>query len=362
MKILVLASAARTSGALTIYKQFLFHLPKHLKGNEYYIFVDPGMPQPELENVKYIHDSNHTYRHRIYMDRAGYMIEMTRRGLSPDVVFSLQNTGCITKCKQVIYYHQSLPFYPHKWNPFKKPERTMFLYKYFYPLLVKRTLNKDTEVVVQIPFIKRGFVKRFKYDSNRVHVAFPDIEKIDVDNIVAHNFNNGCFNFIFPAGALPYKGHMTIVKALDEIRKIDQVLAEKVLVHFTIESSSYPELYKQITSKNLIKNFVFHGTLPHKELLSFYKGSNGLLYPSTIETLGLPLLEAAAFGLPILAANLDYAHEVIGTYKGVEFAPPHQYKVWAEKIYKLCINQVRYLPVRMKESEWTKVFELITKD
>lgn len=98
MNILVLASASRTSGALTIYKQFLSHLENYLDGNQYYIFVDPSMPQPTLQNMEYIHEPNHSFKRQIYMDKEGYMKVMSDRNITPDIVFSLQNTRISTSC------------------------------------------------------------------------------------------------------------------------------------------------------------------------------------------------------------------------------------------------------------------------
>ena len=334
MNIVVLASATRSSGALTIYKQYLSHLPNYIKDNKYYIFIDSSMPQPEIENVVYIHDSNHSYKHRMYMDKEGYLQEMKDRGVIPDVVFSLQNTGCVTNCKQVIYYHQPLPFYPQKWNPFKKAERIMFLYKYIYPFFVKRTLNKDTEIIVQIPFIKKGFVKRFNYDFNKIHVAFPDVEKIDINGVVPYDFEKDGYNFVYPATAPAYKGHLTIAKALKRIKYKDEEIVDKIRIHLTIGQHDNKELYKYIKDHELSHCFVFHGMVPHNQLLSFYKGCKGLLYPSTVETLGLPLLEASTFGLPIVASDLDYAHEVTNGYDGVVFIHPQKYDEWADNIIK----------------------------
>lgn len=359
MNIIVLATATRSSGALTIYKQYLSHLPNYVEGHKYYVFVDPSMPQLEIKNVEYIHDSEHSYKHRMYMDKEGYMKKMKERGVTPDVVFSLQNTGCVTDCRQVIYYHQPLPFYPQKWNPFKKAERMMWLYKYIYPFFVKRTLNKNTEVIVQIPFIKEGFVKRFNYDYNKVHVAFPDVESIDINNIASHDFGNEYYNFIYPASPSPYKRHLTIVKALEEIRNSNEIMAKQIRVHFTTDLKAYPALYEYIMKTNLSHCFVFHGTLAHEKLLSFYKGSTGLLFPSTIETLGLPLLEAAKFGLPIVAADLSYAHEVTNGYEGVEFVSPDKYEEWADKILNLCINHPKYSSMMEKKSDWDKIFNII---
>lgn len=359
MNVLVLASATRTSGALTIYKQFLSHLPNYVRGHRYYIFVDSGMPQPEIENVEYIHDSDHSYKHRMYMDKKGYIAEIDRRGVTLDMVFSLQNTGCITNCKQVVYYHQPLPFYPHKWNPFKKAERTLFLYKYIYPFFVKRTLNNNTDIVVQIPFIKKGFAKHFNFDSNKIHVAFPDVENIDINNIPIHDYKNGCYNFIYPATAASYKGHLTLAKAINIIKENDESLANKIKIHLTIEPRANIELYKYITKNNLLNSFEFHGCIPHDELLSFYKGSIGLLFPSTIETLGLPLLEAAAFGLPIIASDLDYAHEVTLGYNGIDFIQSNEFDVWADKISAICENKVIFDSFALTRSEWPEVFNLI---
>ena len=63
--VIVNAAALRSSGALSIYRQFITHLPKGVNGNRYYIFVDSSVDQPVIEGVTYIHDDNHSCRHRI---------------------------------------------------------------------------------------------------------------------------------------------------------------------------------------------------------------------------------------------------------------------------------------------------------
>ena len=361
MNILVLASASRTSGALTIYKQFITHLEHYLGGHKYYIFVDPSMPQPQLQNVEYIHEPNHSFRRRMYMDKEGYMKVMSDRNITPDVVFSLQNTGVVAGCKQVIYYHQSLPFYKQKWNPLKTSERQMFLYKHIYPYFVKRTLNDNTEIVTQIPFVKKGFVKRFHYNPDKVHVMFPDVEKINVDTVSNKQLQEGLYHFLYPATAAPYKEHATIVHAIAALNRTESELAKRIRVHFTIAQAVYPALSGFINEKHIRECFEFHGSMPYQELLSLYKVSCGLLFPSTIETLGLPLLEAAAFGLPILAADLDYAHEVTEGYEGVRFIEPKNADEWAKNIKTLCLQPPKYQPLEVKDSEWPKIFDLILK-
>ena len=53
------------------------------------------------------------------------------------------------------------------------------------------------------------------------------------------------------------------------------------------------------------------GELDHSEVQDLYNKSSVLVYPSLVESLGLPLLEAAASGLPIIASDLDYVHDII---------------------------------------------------
>ena len=52
------------------------------------------------------------------------------------------------------------------------------------------------------------------------------------------------------------------------------------------------------------------GVLPHEEIWELYNSSRALIFPSTVESFGLPLLEATKFGLPIIAAEKDYVRDV----------------------------------------------------
>ena len=53
------------------------------------------------------------------------------------------------------------------------------------------------------------------------------------------------------------------------------------------------------------------GELPAPELARRYREADALIYPSTLETFGMPLAEAHAAGLPILAAERDFVRDVV---------------------------------------------------
>ena len=48
------------------------------------------------------------------------------------------------------------------------------------------------------------------------------------------------------------------------------------------------------------------------DMAALLQGSNGLLFPSLAEGFGLPLIEAATLGVPIICNPLDVIHEILG--------------------------------------------------
>jgi glycosyltransferase involved in cell wall biosynthesis len=54
------------------------------------------------------------------------------------------------------------------------------------------------------------------------------------------------------------------------------------------------------------------GELSQENCLLEYQRADALIYPSLLESYGLPLTEAMAMGLPILVADQPYAHALCG--------------------------------------------------
>ena len=52
------------------------------------------------------------------------------------------------------------------------------------------------------------------------------------------------------------------------------------------------------------------GNMSHENVLALYVTARAMIFPSTSESFGLPLIEASHAGLPILASELDYVRDV----------------------------------------------------
>ena len=366
MNIFVIATTLQAGGGITIYKQFLSHLPEYIGENRYWIFVNPVLPQVEIKGVTYISFPLQSKIKRILFEGKRLKEEATKLGMKPDVIVSLQNNGyrSFKDCKQIVYYHQPMPLYPGVWNPFRSQERSQFLYKYIFPHIVKKTWSKNTQFVVQIPFIKRRMVEYFGIPASNIQVCFPDIEKIDIEKVKPHIFNKEVYNFLsVVVGDVPrYKNLLTLIKAAEFLKQNCLGLDKPVKIHLTTTAEEAKVWAKEVKKHDVEDIIQFDGKYGYDELLRLYKGADALLFPSYIETLGLPLLEGAAFGLPVLAANIDYAHEVLGDYEGAIYIDVHNAKAWAEKIKEVGKNDRRYKPLSQdRNSDWKYFFSIIRK-
>lgn len=361
-QIVVSASATRSSGTLTIYKQFVEHLPRHTEGMHFTIFVHPSMPQPEIAHVDYIPIHTENQLQRIKFDWYGSCKELKKRGIKPDAIVSLQNTGlrCLKEIPHLIYYHLPFPFFEYKYNLLERNELILKLYKELYPFFVKKAITPSTHMVAQIPFIAEGLEKRFCLPQAQVHTLFPDLEYGNIDKVDKYaDWNDGKSHFVFPATAFRYKGHNTIAEAL---RIVKARGVKDVVFHFTITRDALPKLCRAVRQLGVEDMIDFMGTVSHERLLQMYKSSVGLIFPSVIETLGLPLIEASAFGLPVVASDVRFAHEVIGSYEGASFIPPYDFKMWADTICRIVNDKPHYKPyVKGGESSWKKFFEIINE-
>ena len=116
------------------------------------------------------------------------------------------------------------------------------------------------------------------------------------------------FDFVYVASGEAHKNHQRLLQAW-------RLLADaglKPTLALTVDRQQYPPLARDIErhASQLGLNIVNLGTLTAAEVSGLYCNAAALVYPSLIESFGLPLIEAAQHGLPIIAAELDYVRDV----------------------------------------------------
>ena len=364
--ILVNATAARSSGALSILNQFVCHISP-TDGNQYYLFVDTNYTEiVQVANIKYIHIDTQSWRRRIWWDEFVFRQYVSKNKLYPSLIISFQNTGVKfdKSIPQLIYYHQSLALFPKKWSLFKRQETLFFLYKNIYSWFVSHSIHGNVFFVVQIPSIKETFLKRFSISKEKVYVIPPEVQVINYDKVSQIQFADGKRHFIYPATPYLYKNHTLLLRALEVIKERNTALFQRIKLHFTLKENNPLGLKELASSLGVEEAIVFEDVLPFQQLLSYYKSMDALLFPSYIETFGLPLLEAAGAGIAIVASDVPYAHDVIGEYKGVSFLNYENVEAWASAIETLCSQERKTYPSFHYPSDrgnWNDFFALIEK-
>ena len=89
----------------------------------------------------------------------------------------------------------------------------------------------------------------------------------------------------------------------------------------TMNGSETPYAAKMRSKYSNLTTVRWLGLLPRTEVMRLYAETDCLLFPSKLETWGIPITEFAATGKPILAADLPYAHETVGDYEKAAFFP-----------------------------------------
>lgn len=168
-------------------------------------------------------------------------------------------------------------------------------------------------------------------------------------------------HFIYVGDDCKYRNGAVLIEAMSILKNDSPEIVEQIKIHIMSTPKRAPVIHNLIQQKNLDSYFVFEGVIKREELFVRYKSADGLLFPSSVETIGLPILEAATFGLPVLVADVDYAHDVIKKYEGAIYISTYDYGAWAEAIKLLLHRKKIYSPLLRKQlSEWRIFRDLLS--
>lgn len=334
MKIIVINNpAAKSGGALTILKDLLEKIKSLKCSNKFYVFVClEELKKYETEKLKIIVIPQQGFKNRIYWDNYGLKKYLELNNIFPNLFISVQNTGVnLNKSiPQIIYYHQPLSIVDLKWNLFDKEQRIFWMYKNIYPFFINQYLDRVKKVIVQTEWVKDMFSKKFDYSLEDIALMRPEIKMIKVEDI--NIISKEKFRIFYPATPIIYKNHKIIIEALGELKKECKDLDKKIECIFTFKPEDNTSLYRMIKDNNLESVVKLVGKIPYVKVLEYYKTSDFMVFPSSLETFGLPLIEAQNFGIEILAYDLPYVREVIGNYKKIKYIKKDN--EWKEEISK----------------------------
>lgn len=321
--------SAEYGGALTILNQ-MYERAINDKNNKW-IFVTslPALKETNcIKNIRYTWVKK-SWFHRLYFDN--FIAPRLIKKFKVDEVLSLQNV-IIPKVKvyQTVYVHQPLPFIDRRFT--FKENKLFWVYQNIIGKIIIKSMKNADKIIVQTKWMKESSIKKAAVDRSKIFLESPT-----VSFEVSKYFDNEAESyktFFYPSSGLLYKNHEVIVQAAKILTKRN--INFKVIFTLDTDGNKHvKDIYREIKSNNLPIEFA--GKLNYTDVLENYTKSV-LIFPSYIETFGLPLLEAREHGAPILASNMPFSHEILEGYSKAKYFDSADFNKLA-KLMEETINQ-----------------------
>lgn len=294
--------------------------------------------------------------------------------LSPVYLWlSLHDTTPNVKAeKRAVYCHNSFSFY--KWRAREwmfTPKIVMFAL--FTKWIYRINIYNNDHVVVQQEWFKRAFINWFKLKESSIIVAPPSkgtplVRSSYLSNtrIGKEESDKSPFVFCYAGTANSHKNFECLCRAAVILR--ERLGDGQFEVHITVkgDENGYGRwLYRNWGE---CKEIQFRGFLTREELYDLYERTDCLVFPSKVETWGLPISEFSTYQKPMLLADLPYAHETASGCSNVSFFNPEDFAQLADKMYELIIGNHSILGVAPKINitspvvySWHELFEKLLK-
>jgi glycosyltransferase involved in cell wall biosynthesis len=191
-----------------------------------------------------------------------------------------------------------------------RPEHVTRLRAWYRPRALSASLRRATEVIVVSAYLREMLLQHFPWlDPATVHVVPTGVPRKLME--LAPPRRSRQHIRVLCVGALwPYKRLDQAIGAFAEACR--DLEGAELLIVGPGERSVHRELTSLAASLDVAEKVRFIGNIQHERLADLYVSSDALLFLSEIESFGLPVLEAMALGVPVVARKIGGVAEVGG--------------------------------------------------
>lgn len=276
---------------------------------------------------------------------------------------SLHDTSPRVKAeRQAVYCQTSFPFYQWTWRDFcfdfKIP-----LFACFTRFAYRVNVHSNRYLIVQQEWLRKGLSKMLGVRPNKFIVAPPQRKMIEVN---PEEVDKKCFTFFYASTPDCHKNFETLCKAAALLEKEVGVGKFKVVLTIKGDENKYAAWLKKNWGN--VHSIEFAGFMSKECLYGHYQMADCLVFPSKVETWGLPISEYMETGKPMLLADLPYAHETAAGSKQTFFFPAthaetlknEMKKIWNGDMTRFV--EVPFTPLESpKADSWHELFDILLK-
>lgn len=367
MKKVIVVSAVNfvSGGPLSILKECLAELSANYAHQYEIIALVHSKNLLTYRNVTFLEFplSKKSWLLRLYYEYVGFYF--LSKKLRPDFWLSLHDMTPNVVCKnRFVYCHNPAPFYASKKNDWYKNTKT-YLFSKFYKYLYGLNIRKNRYVIVQQSWLREFFSQTWGLQN--VVVAYPEVAKVRglFDEKGKSGISSSSKLIFYPSFPRPFKNFELICEAVANMSADSR---ERIAIILTLERKLNNYASEIFDKYGHINEISFKGLLAREKVYEYYKLADALIFPSRLETWGLPITEFKSTGKPIFLADLPYARETIGAYEKVSFFDPNSVEDLRDLLEAFVNETIDYegnaevMVTNPHTKGWKSLFNLILDD
>jgi|Deesub1362A_J573_1020465.scaffolds.fasta_scaffold00599_15 glycosyltransferase involved in cell wall biosynthesis len=353
-----LSVTPQRGGVKTYLTNFIKKLAEVDRNNIYYLFVSPineTLFDIKKENFKKIYFPLYSDNRILRIMLEQLLIPFYIKKHKIDVLFSPGNFATIFPgCKQVLVIQGPLTIreirekYAHK--------EISWMQGFYYNIMLPISARRADKIIAVSNDIKKHLLNQVKIPEQKIQVIHEGVDLNFLKNSVGEPPHPRPY-ILFLSTLFKYKNADKLLMAFAKLKNERKIPHSLVIVGR--DPRNEMEKLKRIVDEEKLSDYViFTGAVPHERIAPLYKNADVFVYPSSVETFGLPVLEAMACGTPVVASNRMSVPEVAGD--AALIVDPDNIEEMAEAIYRVITDEklrerlIKKGYERVKQFSWEK--------
>jgi glycosyltransferase involved in cell wall biosynthesis len=327
MRIAIDALSARTGGGVVYLRNLIRSLVERKDESTYIVFVsadsrDKLVPKThERVSVVRVRVSSVFWR-LVYEQTVLPLLLAIRRA---DVLLAPAEIAPVLSPCPVVLCFQNANIYQRKGIRRRAADRCR---NFILFVLAWLSARKARELIFVSKTAQRLVTSALGLDPERGHVVYHGVDPLLQAEMRDEDPHNVCLatgQILCVSSIAPHKNIACLVDAYRSLRAAGGPECPLLIVGPVIDRPYHERISRALRDAGLDPAQIFVGEVPFEKLRSVYRDASLLVFPSKLETFGLPLIEAMASGVPVLAADASCIPEIVGD-AAILFNPddPHE--------------------------------------